>query len=102
MTAANDPAGSMNPVEDRPLDTSSITSSASTPIQAAPPPPMPLAGVQTSAPPRPLREPLTPERLGAEITRLDRALVVVLLVLAFFLASFAAHNTTFWMHLATG
>jgi hypothetical protein len=40
--------------------------------------------------------------LIAEITRLDRVLVLVLLVFAFFLGSTVAHNSDVWLHLATG
>lgn len=42
------------------------------------------------------------ERLAAEVARLDRLMVVGVLVLAFFAASFAATNSDLWMHLAAG
>jgi hypothetical protein len=45
---------------------------------------------------------LTPERLAAEIRLLDRVVVGVVLVLTFFIASFAIQNSDFWLHLATG
>ena len=45
---------------------------------------------------------MSPQRLAAEIARLDRLLVLALLAFAFLLGSFAARNSDFWMHLATG
>lgn len=45
---------------------------------------------------------VTPEGLAAEIAGLDRALAVLMLVFAFFLASFPATNSDWWMHVATG
>jgi hypothetical protein len=57
-------------------------------------------------PPRPApqvrREPLSPARLAVEIGKLDRVIAALLLLLAFFLGSFAVQNSDFWMHLATG
>ena len=55
-----------------------------------------------AAPPDKPRSKLTPERFAIEARRLDRALVVVVLVLAFFAGSFAATNSDLWLHLATG
>src|SRR6266446_2532552 len=46
--------------------------------------------------------PMTPARLARLTTRLDRAMIAIVLVLGFFLASFAVRNSDFWMHLATG
>ena len=77
---------------------------------AAPPSP------ETTAPPPAVRPPLprpakknapasqprTPQRMAQEIRWLDRCLAVLLFPLAFLLASFAIHNSDFWMHLATG
>src|SRR5262249_46322093 len=75
---------------------------ATTAVQAALPPedagriPLPPA-------PQPrIRNPMTPEALTRQATRLDWALVVVTLALAFLLGSFAAHNGDLWMHLASG
>ena len=59
------------------------------------------AGMSDKPKPR-VRPPMTVATLRRWIGRLDMALVVVVLVLAFFLASFAVHNSDFWMHLATG
>jgi tetratricopeptide (TPR) repeat protein len=42
------------------------------------------------------------ERLAGALTRLDVALVAVVLLLAFLLASFTVRNTDFWLHLAAG
>jgi hypothetical protein len=50
----------------------------------------------------PPRKETSPEQLAAEIARLDRALVVVVLAFAFLLALVAVRNSDFWMHLATG
>src|SRR5262249_1543276 len=42
------------------------------------------------------------ERLAVALPRLDAVLVVVVLLLAFLLASFTVRNSDFWLHLATG
>src|SRR4051812_2062435 len=67
-------------------------------IQAIPP--------ETARADKPLTEAApagrSPERVRAERTRLDRVLVGAVLLLAFFLASFAATNSDLWMHLAAG
>jgi hypothetical protein len=70
----------------------------SIPIEAVPPGTVPAEAENRGRAPKVI----TPERLAAEISRLDVLLVVVALVLTFFLASFAARNSDFWMHLATG
>src|SRR5438067_246116 len=44
----------------------------------------------------------SPEHLAAEVARLDRLLVAGVLLLAFFLGSFAATNSDLWQHLAAG
>jgi tetratricopeptide (TPR) repeat protein len=49
----------------------------------------------------PLRE-TTPERLAVEIGRLDAVLAGLVLILGFFLASFAVRNPDFWQHLSSG
>jgi len=46
--------------------------------------------------------PLTAEGLARAHWQLDRFLAVLLFLLAFALASFAIHNSDFWMYLATG
>jgi tetratricopeptide (TPR) repeat protein len=46
--------------------------------------------------------PQTPEQFAIELRRLDSVLVVIGMVLAFMVASFAIRNTDYWMHLATG
>jgi hypothetical protein len=43
-----------------------------------------------------------PERLPTRLVWLDRVLVVLVLLLTFFLASFAASNSDLWRHLAAG
>lgn len=45
---------------------------------------------------------LTPERYAAETRRLDRLLVLLVVVFAGFVASFVARNSDVWLHLATG
>ncbi len=82
---------------------------ASTAVQAAPPAeekkdeaPVTREEDIPLPPPEPERRTINPERLLAEITRLDRVLVGLLLALAFLLASFAIQNSDFWQHLATG
>ncbi len=64
------------------------------PIPPADAPPIPL-------PPRPRLEPITPEELGRAMTRLDRMLVGLVLVLTALLAVFPIRNSDFWLHLAT-
>src|SRR4051812_17355973 len=93
MTAAN---GSPSPpTPDQPQANESIA------IQASPP--APPAPAETPAPPPPEpRIKLTPERLARETARIDVILVGLVLLLTFFLGSFAATNSDFWMHLATG
>src|SRR5207249_3743255 len=44
----------------------------------------------------------TVHEVTRDIRRLDRILIGFALLLAFLLASFAVHNSDFWMHLATG
>jgi hypothetical protein len=100
MTTANDPPA--------PRDEERISAAATAPpadtnaVQAEGPPPEPasIPVPPPPAPPQPKR--LTPQRVAAEMTRLDRVLVVVVLVLSFFLGSFTANNSDLWMHLATG
>jgi tetratricopeptide (TPR) repeat protein len=71
------------------------------PIAIAPVPPE--AGGATVVAPAPTpKAPMTAAQLAAEIRRLDLILITLVTVLAFFLASFAAHNSDLWMHLATG
>jgi hypothetical protein len=93
MTAANDPTAESPPPTAPPGDATAIQAGppAEAPDIPLPPPPTP-----------PVRKRVTPEQLAAEIARLDRVLVLMLLVLTFFLASFAVRNHDFWMHLATG
>jgi tetratricopeptide (TPR) repeat protein len=74
--------------------------SASIPIEAVPSSSATPAVVQSSPPAK--RKELTAEDLGRELRRLDHYLVAVVLLLTFFVASFLANNSDFWMHLATG
>jgi hypothetical protein len=46
--------------------------------------------------------PTTPEQIARELNRLDWTALVVGVVFAFLIASFAIRNTDYWMHLATG
>lgn len=52
--------------------------------------------------PRRLRRHMTPQLMAAEMARLDRWVVIVVLVLAFMLGSFIARNSDLWVRLATG
>jgi tetratricopeptide (TPR) repeat protein len=102
MSGVNDPtpAGAPQP-----------TPSGAEAIQAtAPPPAADATGIQTAPsveappvplPPRPRPEPITPEELGRAMRRLDRMLVVLVLVLAGFVAVFPVRNSDFWLQLAT-
>jgi hypothetical protein len=71
-------------------------------------PPAPETAIQASTPPAPQQPtapaepPITAEALGRARWQIDCFLVLLLLVLAFALASFAIQNSDFWMHLATG
>src|SRR5437868_4775521 len=55
-----------------------------------------------SIPLPPPPEPSSAAELAAELSRLDRVLVVMTVVFAFLCTSFTARNSDFWMHLATG
>src|SRR5262245_29436502 len=71
---------------------------SSTAVQTTPPaesPSIPL-------PEQPKRAAITAERLAAWTRPLDAALALLVLVLTFFLASFAARNAELLMHLASG
>ncbi|HZU34580.1 MAG TPA: hypothetical protein VFA18_01655, partial [Gemmataceae bacterium] len=95
MTAANEPTGApVSPSVESPTPPESIT------IQAVPPTPTTATVVQESS--APAKEPVTPERFAARLRRLDVVAAGLVLVLAFFLGSFAAHNSDFWQHLALG
>lgn len=101
MTAPNDPLATSSS-ESQPSAPDALAQSvtATTPIQPVPPPP---PGAPASPPePKRVHQPMTSEELGTESARLDKALIPIVLVLAFFLASFTAHNADFWMNLATG
>jgi tetratricopeptide (TPR) repeat protein len=88
MASTNDPAAEPNP------ELSSAEATATkTPAEAA----------SSAAPPaRPRRAPVTPEQVAGSMRRLDALLIPVVIVLAFFLASFAARNSDVFLHLATG
>jgi hypothetical protein len=91
MSNANEPTAPAGPPETQPEQA----------ITPGPPPPAPelrdLAGTQ-----RLDEQHLTAEGLARATRHLDGVLAVLVLVLAFALASFAVHNSDFWMHLATG
>jgi tetratricopeptide (TPR) repeat protein len=100
MSSANDPtpAGAPQP-----------TAPGADAVQATPPPPAATA-IQTAPPaepplvplpPRPRAEPITVEELGRAMTRLDRMIAFLVLVLACFVALFPVRNSDFWLHLAT-
>jgi len=77
-----------------------------TSIQAVPPPPEPSA-LQEARPPdsppiKSKRKRMTVEGLTRLVSRLDKALVGVVVLLTFLLGSFAARNSDFWQHLASG
>src|SRR5216683_2242873 len=103
MTATNDPSASepsphladsaANPASVAP-DVTAIPAGA---VDAEEGPSIPLP-----PPPLPPEKQTSPEQLAAEIARQDRALVAVVLALAFLLASVAVRNSDFWMHLASG
>src|SRR5262249_50103913 len=102
MTAANDPSESFPHPEDSDANAPSAAHEATaSPVEAAADadrePSLPLPPL-----PSPPQRQTGGEQLAAEIARLDRALVAVVLTLAFLLASVAVRNSDFWMHLATG
>lgn len=104
MATDNDPPSSPPPPDaPPPADPTGIQTTPTAPagIQLNPFPSAP------SAPPPPTEEKpkkrrLTPNEVARIASHLDKCLVAVVLVLAFFLASFAVRNSDFWMHLATG
>ena len=100
MSAVNDP----NPAA--PQQSTAPGSDAIQTGTVAPP-----AGIQTApaadAPPvplpaRPKSHPITPEELGRAMTRLDRMLIVLVVILMGLLATFSITNSDFWLHLAAG
>jgi hypothetical protein len=102
MTVANDPA---HPAPQGPQTSTDITSTppapvSSTAIQAGPPEPEPSIPLPPLSVPPPRQT--TPEELANEIRRLDWGMGLMVLVLAFLLASFAARNSDLWQHLAMG
>jgi hypothetical protein len=114
MAAANDPSASGAPQSSPPPATASAPPTESTGVQATPPSPGTTAIQATMPPdeagriplppgPQPrIRKPMSPESLARQARRLDWALVVVALALAFLLGSFAARKGALWMHLASG
>jgi hypothetical protein len=97
MAAANEPAPPTSGANAGSIQ--AAPQAASTDIQAPPDgiraePPIPL-------PKRPQPAYLIEEQAQG-IARLNQAIVAVVLVLAFLLASFAVRNSDFWMHLASG
>src|SRR5437868_3579501 len=98
MSAANDATVPPSP-PGQPSTPQPAPSPAESPIPIQPVPPAPASTPSVQAPPAtvPKRPPLTPERLATEIRRLDLVLAGVVLLLAFFLASFPATNSDLWM-----
>jgi hypothetical protein len=98
MSAVNDPTPPQpNPPGSEAIQAGAPPAAAPTGIQATTPPeapPIPL-------PPRPRAEPITPEELGRAMTRLDRMLLALIVVLTALVAVFPIRNSDFWFHLAT-
>src|SRR4051812_9235129 len=94
MTAAHNPSDSVTPVPPAGTPAPAPT----TAIQGTPPAPVPPVTPEKK---KRKRQPWTPQALAATLSRLDYALVGLVLVLAFFLGAFAVQNSDFWMHLAT-
>jgi hypothetical protein len=109
MAAANDPSPPTPPtagentgqIQAAPpagsTDVQTAPSAAPTDIQAPPPPAEPPIRLS----PRPQPAYLLQEQAQG-VARLNQALVAVVLVLAFLLASFPVRNADFWSHLACG
>ncbi len=95
-----------DPPADTPLppETAAPPTTPETAIQADTPPPGAADAAETPAAERPrrARAPLTAAAFAVRARRLDWVLVGLVLVLAFFLGSFAVANTDYWLHLATG
>jgi hypothetical protein len=100
MSAVNDPTPAGGPPQPTAPAPDAVQTSPSSPaatgIQTAPPP-----DATVPLPPRPRIEPITVEELGRAMTRLDRMLVVLVLVLACLVSLFPVRNSDFWLHLAT-
>ena len=94
MTAAN---GSSDPTP-----TTATAPDSGPAIQLQPTPPTPQVSISSEVAKPATKELSRAERLVGEVRLLDRALVVLTLALAFFLASFRANNSDIWMHLAAG
>src|SRR5262249_10859592 len=58
--------------------------------------------IKQPPPRRQPRKPMTAAQLAIWVRWLDRAIVLVVLVLAFLVASSTVRNSDFWMHLAAG
>jgi tetratricopeptide (TPR) repeat protein len=104
MSHCNDPPTSPLSSEGIPAGADPAGSGEPDPINIEPVPPEPVSSTtQQGSDSHPAgRPPMTAERLAAEITRLDRVLLAVVLVFAFFLGSQVARNSDLWLHLATG
>ncbi|HYT90558.1 MAG TPA: hypothetical protein VEL76_17760, partial [Gemmataceae bacterium] len=68
----------------------------------APTQPPSTAITDAPAPAPPLSEPAPPALIPVRLHNFDRTLVGLVLLLAFFLGSFAIQNSDLWMHLAVG
>ncbi len=87
-----------SPADPQPNPTAAPDSTA--PVGEAQPESAP-AEVKPAQPSRP-RKVVTPESLALQMRRLDAVLSLLVLIFAFFLASFAARNSDLWMDLAAG
>ena len=99
MSHSNDPSPAPSP-EHAPSP-AGVDQNGPISIQPVPPEPTVTAS-QTGADAAPTRQPLTPEGLRAELTRLDSGLVALVLAFGFLLGSTVARNSDVWQHLATG
>jgi tetratricopeptide (TPR) repeat protein len=77
-----------------------LGATAATATHAAPPAPPPADIPLPPTRPKPVV--VSPEQLAIRLRRLDLLVVAVVVVLAFFLASFIARNSDVWMSLASG
>src|SRR5947209_5401243 len=104
MSHSNDPAQTGTAASNSPPSTDPPVDGGSAPISLQAVPPEPAVSAETQSPETEApREPwFTPERMAAQGAVLDRLMAGMCVVLAFLLGSFAARNTDFWLHLATG
>jgi hypothetical protein len=100
MPTTNDTPAPPAPPESAPQDPLAAAIQEKGPADS--PPPSAITGEEPAAPEPEAKPPRRPVPLVGRVRVLDRVLVGLVLVLAFFLGAFTIGNADFWMHLETG